>query len=329
MGPFPTQNTFEMAAAIVILQVSLNPGRYDKNVQFGTIRKFRGAFSNAYHASVQGQAAMAMAKDTRKMTVTKCPTYGLWFEKFIKGCHKGMGEIVKPDQALSTSILLEILSILDSEWNESYHPKFEIASEGALYVIAFCCALRGELPLVDLHGTQKHWLQATSSEPPHIVITLLGRFKGELGENYHLLPIVTVKSSGINNRLWLGRLLDEYKKLNINSGPLFRSKMGTRLKAVEVKPRFFDRLEQVQAKRPDLIPSSDDIPEEYGIYRSFRRGSTSEATNKRLAPDIIDANNWWRKFNKGGASTPSLSMREHYADVRLMRNQSLKYSAFL
>jgi hypothetical protein len=138
-----------------------------------------------------------------------------------------------------------------------------------------------------------------------------------------------VKSSGVNNRLWLGRLLDEYKKLNINSGPLFRSKMGTRLKAVELKPRFFDRLEHFQATRPDLIPSSDDIPEEYGIYRSFRRGSTSEATNKRLAPDIIDANNWWRKFNKGGASTPSLSMREHYADVRLMLNQSLKYSAFL
>jgi hypothetical protein len=50
------------------------------------------------------------------MTVTKCPTYGLWFEKFMKGCHKCMGEIVKPDQALSTCILLEILLILDSEW---------------------------------------------------------------------------------------------------------------------------------------------------------------------------------------------------------------------
>jgi hypothetical protein len=128
---------------------------------------------------------------------------------------------------------------LDSEWNESYHPKFGIASEGALYVIAFCCALRGEgLPLVDLHGTQKHWLQATSSEPPHIVIALLGRFKGELGENYHLLPIVTVTSSDINNWLWIGRLLDKYKKLNINARPLFRSKMDTRLKAVEFEPQF-------------------------------------------------------------------------------------------
>ena len=185
-------------------------------------------------------------------------------------------------------------------------------------MIAFCCALRGEeLPLVDLHGTQKHWLQATSSELPHIVITLLGRFKGELGENYHLLPIVTVTYSGIYNRLWIGRLLDEYKKLNINSGPLFRNKMemGARLEAVEYEPRFFDCLEQVQATRPDLNPSTDDIPKEYGIYWSFRRGSTLEATNQGLAPDIFDANNQWRKFNKARTSRPSLSMREHYADI--------------
>jgi hypothetical protein len=161
------------------------------------------------------------------------------------------------------------------------------------------------------------------------VIALLGRFKGELGENYYLLPIVTVTSSGINNWLWIGRLLDEYKKLNINSGPLFRNKMemGARLEAEEYEPRFFDCLEQVQATRPVLIPSTDDIPEEYGIYWSFRWGSTLEATNKGLAPDILDANNQWRKFNKARASRPSLSMREYYADIQLMLNQSLKYSA--
>jgi hypothetical protein len=215
-GPYPVEDSFGVGAAIVILQVSLNPGKYDKNVQFGTIRKFRSAFSNVYHASVQGQAAMVMAKDTRKLTVTKCPTYGLWFEKFMRGCHKCMGDIIKPDRALSTAILLEILSILNSEWNEWPDHKLELAVEGAFYVIAFCCALQGEeLPLVDLHGITKHWLQSTTSEPPHIVIAILGRFKGELGENYHLLPIVTITSSGIDNKLWIGRLLEEYAKANI------------------------------------------------------------------------------------------------------------------
>jgi hypothetical protein len=97
MGPFPLKDSFGMGAAIVILQVSLNPGKYDTSVQFGTIRKFRSAFSNAYHASVEGQDAVVMAKDTRKLAVTKCPTYGTSFEKFMKGCHKRMGEITRPD----------------------------------------------------------------------------------------------------------------------------------------------------------------------------------------------------------------------------------------
>ncbi len=141
MGPFPVDDTFGMAAAIVILQVSLSPGKYDRNVQFGTIRKFRSTFSNAYQSSRQGQKATVMAKDTRKLTVTKCPTYGLWFEKFMKGCHKCMGVIAKPDRALSIIILLEILSILESKWDQFSHRRVDIAMEGAPYAIAFFCAL--------------------------------------------------------------------------------------------------------------------------------------------------------------------------------------------
>jgi hypothetical protein len=100
MGPFPVDDRFGMAAAIVMLQQSLKPGKYTRTVQFGTVRKFRSCFSNIYQASVDGQQASVMAKDTRKLMVTKCPTYGEFFERFVKGMHKRMGEIVKPDRAL-------------------------------------------------------------------------------------------------------------------------------------------------------------------------------------------------------------------------------------
>jgi len=330
MGPFPLDDSFGMGAAVVILQVSLNPGKYDKHVQFGTIQKFRSAFSNVYHASAQGLEATVMAKDTKKLIVTKCPTYGSWFEKFMKGCHKRMGEIVRPDRALSTSILIEILSLVNKEWNDYPQRRLSIAAEGAFYVIAFCCGLRGEeVPLVDLHGTLKHWEASTTFNPPHIVVAILGRFKGEIGENYHLLPIVTVTSSGIDNKLWIGRLLEECSKLNITNGPLFRSKTGSKIRAIDVEPQFFDRLESIQSLRPDLISPTDNISEEYGIYRSFRRGSTSEATNKGLPPDAIEANNRWRKFHKAGASRTTLSMREHYSDIGLTLNQYLRYSSVL
>jgi hypothetical protein len=65
MGPFPLDDSFGMAAAIVILQISLNPGKCNNHVQCGTIQKFRSAYSNVYHASIQGLNSMVMAKDTK------------------------------------------------------------------------------------------------------------------------------------------------------------------------------------------------------------------------------------------------------------------------
>jgi hypothetical protein len=182
---------------------------------------------------------------------------------------------------------------------------------------------------VDLFGVKKHWSRSTSEDPPHVIVALLGRFKGEIGENYHLLPIVTKTASGIDNMKWIGRLVNELTSRGVNDGPLFRDFNNQRIKAHSLESTFFDRLEQIQAMRPDLISPSDDVIEDYGIYRSFRRGSTSEATNKGLPPEVIDLNNRWRKFHKAGASRPTLAMRDHYSDVRLTLNQSLRYSAIL
>jgi hypothetical protein len=66
MGLFPLEDTFGMGAALVMLEQSLRLRKNDRNIQFSTIKKFRSAFSNAYHASAKGQQAMVMAKDVRK-----------------------------------------------------------------------------------------------------------------------------------------------------------------------------------------------------------------------------------------------------------------------
>jgi len=70
MGPHPLDDTFGMGAAVVMLQHSLNPGKNDNTIQFSTVRKLRAAFSNVYHPSSEGQQAMVMAKETRKLMVT-------------------------------------------------------------------------------------------------------------------------------------------------------------------------------------------------------------------------------------------------------------------
>ena len=62
-----------------------------------------------------------MAKDALKLMVTKCPTHGDWFDRFMLGVHKRMGDIVRPDQALSLEVLHHIMTILDKEWLEVGH----------------------------------------------------------------------------------------------------------------------------------------------------------------------------------------------------------------
>jgi hypothetical protein len=96
-----------------------------------------------------------------------------------------------------------------------------------------------------------------------------------------------------------------------------------------LKPNFISQLEHIQEMKPELIAANVDVEEEYGVSRSFRRGATSEAVNNGVKPDVTDANNRWRKMNQAGASRPTLTMREHYTDVRLMLKHRLIFSKAL
>jgi len=332
LGPFPVEDTFGMRAAVVMLEVSLNPGKNDYTVQYGTVQKFRSSFSNVFKASKEGQKGAVMMKDTVKMSISTCPTDGLFFEKFTKGCHKRMGDIVKPDRALAVEILVEIQHLLELEWGRSMTDmaRWELALEGCFYVISFTCALRGEeVPLTNLAGIREHLEESGMNKVPHVIVALLGRFKNEHGDsNYHLLPIVNVTRSGIQTRRWIERGVMMCERLGYTRGPLFRdSTTGGKLKATAFEKQFFRRLEMVQIQRPDLIGAGVDIEGQYGVSRSFRRGATSRAADVLLPPDVTNANNRWRTVETAGAKQSSMTMRDHYTDVRLTLNLLLQFSA--
>lgn len=58
-------------------------------------------FLNVYHATAPAQGSMVMAKENRKMAVTRCVMYGEFFEQFVWDAHKRMSDIVKLERALS------------------------------------------------------------------------------------------------------------------------------------------------------------------------------------------------------------------------------------
>ena len=76
-------------------------------------------------------------------------------------------------------------------------------------VIGFGVVFRGdEVLLVSLEGMIKLWEETRISRNQyHIMVTLKGRSNGETGGEWHMMPLVGVKGSGIYIRKWVGRWL--------------------------------------------------------------------------------------------------------------------------
>jgi len=209
---------------------------------------------------------MIIAQDTRKLRVTGCPTYSDVVERFNKGLHKRIRDVVRPDQAISHDLVKAIVKMVNREWEEL--PPEEclgLALEGAFYTLAFTLALWGkEVPLIEIGGIRKHWVQGQQHPTPNVVVTLLGRFKNEMGECYHWMPVLSVTPRGLQPGLWVERVLHAYSDWNVHSGYMFHNVNGTRGKIKSLE-------------EPHLLNPEVDVSEEYRVSRSFCRGGTSES----------------------------------------------------
>ena len=57
-----------------------------------------------------------MARDIKKIYVTSCPTFGLWFERFILEIHKRIGDEVHQDQAITLEAMYKLIEGLDFDF---------------------------------------------------------------------------------------------------------------------------------------------------------------------------------------------------------------------
>ena len=340
MGPFAVQDDCGMRVAAVSTERSLDKGVNEKTVQHGTVRKFRSAFSNMWHASVEGGLDAVAVRDTSKLIQTSCPTFGEWYERFGLGLHKRMGDKVRQDRAISVDQMKALMEEFEKDWTAlapegNQDGEREKVLFGALFaVVAWVVALRGEeVPLMDLAGSRKHFSSAVLTglnedgvDLSHAVIALLGRFKGETGEKYHYMVTVLKTKSGIEPAKWIGRMLKWYKDRGVKNGPVFRKKNGKPGKAKDYEREIFERLERIQKEQPKILDPSIDIMEEFGMSRSFRRGSDSRAYTEKLGVPIINLNNRWRKVEAAKGKSVSFQMYEHYADISLLLSAFLEYS---
>jgi hypothetical protein len=311
------------STAIAMLLKSREPGRYAEHQQFETIRKLRSCFSNVYMASAVGvQSLRTVGGEKAKHYLNDCPTHSLWFERFSRGCLSRMGQIICQDRAISLDLLHAFVDMLEEEWDQAGNDprrRDAVASLGAYAIIAFCGSFRGsEVFQVDLHGLLKYADEDLEADgKAYVLIPLLGRFKNELGDQYHLTPLAATTRSGLGVRKWVRRLVEVRKAGKVVLGPAFAGP-GMLLPYAAYERGILERFQAIQAQNPHIIPGDVNVTEEYGISRSFRRGATSEARARGTAAADVDLANRWRTFENAKGRRPRMAMRDHYADIRLI-----------
>ena len=140
------------------------------------------AVHNQLRASAEGQAASVMMRQTTKLMKSTCPMNGKWFEHFMLGFHKRVGDVSCPDLAVWIEVMLALMERFDRLWilADGDRKKQEEVLFPALFAIAaYAGGLRGE---EDLFSMFKHFAEGMNHpKHPHVVMALRGRFKNSFG----------------------------------------------------------------------------------------------------------------------------------------------------
>ena len=267
---------------------------------------------------------------------SNCPTDSRFFQLFTRGLLLRIGKQTRSNWGLDYNALHIILINLEKDLEkENLMPeeRRNIIMIGSFLMVGFVCGLRGnEIFLVEAEGLQKMIDKGkfeTVKKLEHVVIPLLGRFKNEDGERWHLMLSVSVTSSKFKVRIWLERLADLLHEERRGLGPAFCHVNGDMLKYSWIEDRFIGELARVQLSHPNLIDAGIDIAEHFSIYRSIRKGSTARAIDMEVDPIAIDLHNRWRTLENRGGSKSTKSMQDYYSDLRLTINSILTYSRAL
>lgn len=147
-------------------------------------------------------------------------------------------------------------------------------------------------PLADLYGLRKYLNERKTGDTRHVVIPLLGRFKGETGERYHLTPLASVTDSGLKIRFWVESLIEVREKQGRFHGPAFsKDDTGKPARARDYELSIMDVLAEVQSDHPELIGPEIDVYEDVGISRTMRRTATTRAQKAGVSSPDIDRMN--------------------------------------
>lgn len=334
IGPFPLSDVFGMGAAVLVLDKSMDRGRYQDQVQWATFRKMRSTLSNICQAGIRGLGDAVGASDKNRTWITQGDTHKFFFVRFATGIHRRVGEEVRRDEPITIGVLREVHTILCERWDAEIKRKrpsqarlLRIALTGYWFLVGFCTAIRGEENgLIEFAGTLaslEGLFDTVEGVPKHFSSVIAGPTKGNRlsGEKFALPCVAVTKGSGLKPGLWALRYCRLLKKAGQVGGYLFPDPLS------HYEDMFYSMLEEVQTRRPKLIRPKVDVREDFGIYRSLRRGVTSHATNMDVSSTLVDAINRWR--SERNSEVARLDMAGSYARLDSIKPTVLRYSSGL
>ncbi len=234
MGPFPLKDTFGMGAAVAVLDKSMDPGKYEDQVQYATFRKIRSALTNLGQAAFGGLGDVIGAYERNRTWISAVDTHKFFFHRYMTGIHKRVGEEIRRDEPISIGVLKAIHRILDQRWHtEINSPKPRenvlqgIALRGLWFLGGFCTGLRGEeMPLIEFAGTLaslSHMTQQLGDLPPHFDFVIAGRTKGNQvsGAKFKVTCAAVTEGTGLQPGLWAWRYCTILKDRGQRGGFLF------------------------------------------------------------------------------------------------------------
>jgi hypothetical protein len=159
-------------------------------------------------------------------------------------------------------------------------------------------------------------METRGEEDRYMMITLRGRFKGEVDQRWHIMPICDVTRSGIPFWLWMERIM--YRRVWLqgrSNGWLFEQKPGKPAKFGTYQDYFRTLIDLTRQQDPWLLPSSVETTD-FSLWRLLRRGAVLETTNHNVDIKVIKLINRWCKKEAARGLEAGLPMRQVYTQVR-------------
>ena len=338
--PWEISDEQGMGVAIAMLEKSISTGGINSNdfLQYATVRKLRSASSNVFAATSQAAAAVFSMKTSAGAVqrVYAGGTQAVLMERFMSGLKARMPHVTKRNKPITSVMVNYILDELELEFvDRATGPERRriVLMTAAYIAVTFGYSLRGNEGLwVDAQRLIDN-INVGKNDPraSHVIICLLGRFKGEEGDRMHVFPLASVTRTGIRIRLWLERLVRLLRVEDKTNCPAFCDDEGFQLTTSDLEAVMHPILMKLQNDEafPDVVLAGMVVDVEYRMARSLRRGSESEALDQGMPASTVRMVNRWGSYERNRGAEPGFSMLDHYAASANTRYKQISYSAVL